>query len=269
MAESAPLALRFDVLTLFAEMFSAVSACGVTGRAWQQGKWQLQLWNPRDFTEDVHRTVDDRPYGGGPGMVMRVEPLEKAVVAAQQSRAEQGYQSDVPVVLLSPQGRVFEQGMAQSMALSQGAIFVCGRYEGIDQRFIDKWVTAEVSIGDFVLSGGELACMAMIDASVRLLPGVLNDGLSAVQDSFHSALSGLLDCPHYTRPDVYDGRAVPDVLQSGHHANIARWRRDQSLKASLEKRPDLITRAREAGQLSPADERFLAALKREASPDLK
>ena len=266
MSETPVQALRFDVITLFADMFAAVSACGVTGRAWQQRKWLLELWNPRDFTEDVHRTVDDRPYGGGPGMVMRVEPLEKAVLAVLESRRQADYDSGVPVVLLSPQGRPFNQAMAQSMSVSEGAIFVCGRYEGIDQRFINKWVSAEVSVGDFVLSGGELACMAMIDASVRLLPGVLNDDLSAVQDSFHASLSGLLDCPHYTRPEVYDDMPVPAVLQSGHHANIARWRREQSLMASANKRPDLIERAREAGLLSPADERFLASLNGKASP---
>lgn len=264
MSETPTQVLRFDVITLFAEMFSSVSAIGVTGRACQQGKWQLQLWNPRDFTDDAHRTVDDRPYGGGPGMVMRVEPLEKAVLAVQESRRQAGYAAAVPVVLLSPQGQVFNQAMAQSMSVSEGAIFVCGRYEGIDQRFIDKWVSAEVSVGDFVLSGGELACMAMMDASVRLLPGVLNDDLSAVQDSFHASLSGLLDCPHYTRPEHYDGVAVPDVLQSGHHANIARWRREQSLTASAQKRPDLIDRARAAGLLSSDDERFLASLTRKA-----
>lgn len=251
--------LRFDVITLFGPMFEAISQQGVTGRAHAQGRWQLQAWNPRDFTVDVHRTVDDRPYGGGPGMVMRVEPLEKAVRAARDQRAQAGL-PEAPVVLLSPQGRRFDQARAHELAGGTGAILVCGRYEGIDQRFVDRWVTQEVSLGDFVLSGGEIAAMAMMDAAVRLLPGVLNDDESAVQDSFNERLSGLLDCPHYTRPEVYDGRPVPDVLLSGHHANIERWRRRQSLEATLAKRPELIEAARERGWLSRDDEKFLSSL---------
>ncbi|RZS81821.1 tRNA (guanine37-N(1)-) methyltransferase [Pigmentiphaga kullae] len=254
--------LRFDVITLFGPMFEAISQQGVTGRAHAQGRWQLQAWNPRDFTVDVHRTVDDRPYGGGPGMVMRVEPLEKAVCAARDQRAQAGL-PEAPVVLLSPQGRRFDQAQAHALAGGTGAILVCGRYEGIDQRFIDRWVTQEVSLGDFVLSGGEIAAMAMMDAAVRLLPGVLNDDESAVQDSFNERLSGLLDCPHYTRPEVYDGQPVPDVLLSGHHANIERWRRRQSLEATSGKRPDLIEAARERGWLSRDDEKFLSDLQRE------
>jgi len=254
--------LRFDVVTLFGPMFDAVSEQGVTGRAHAQGRWQLHRWNPRDFTMDVHRTVDDRPYGGGPGMVMRVEPLEKAVCAAREQRAQAGL-PESEVILLSPQGRRFDQAAAQSLAGGPGAILVCGRYEGIDQRFIDRWVTQEMSLGDFVLSGGEIAAMAMMDAAVRLLPGVLNDDESAVQDSFNEQLSGLLDCPHYTRPEVYAGEPVPEVLLSGHHANIVRWRRRQSLEATLRKRPDLIEAARERGWLSRDDEKFLSDLQRE------
>jgi len=255
-------ALRFDVVTLFGAMFDAVSELGVTGRAHAQGRWVLHRWNPRDFTVDVHRTVDDRPYGGGPGMVMRVEPLEKAVRAALEGRAKAGL-PETEVILLSPQGRRFDQSIAQSMARGSGAILVCGRYEGIDQRFIDRWVTQELSLGDFVLSGGEIAAMAVMDAVVRLLPGVLNDDESAVQDSFNEHLSGLLDCPHYTRPEVYEGEAVPEVLLSGHHANILRWRRRQSLAVTLRKRPDLIEAARARGWLSRDDEKFLSDLQRE------
>jgi len=247
--------LRFDVVTLFGPMFSAVTEQGVTGRAHTQDRWRLTTWNPRDFTTDVHRTVDDRPYGGGPGMVMRGDPLEKAVAAIQADRA-----SAAPVILMSPQGRRFDQARAQALADSPGAILVCGRYEGIDQRFIDRWVTEEISLGDFVLSGGEIAALAVVDATVRLLPGVLNDGESAVQDSFNEHLSGLLDCPHYTRPEVFDGVPVPDVLMSGHHANIVVWRRRQSLEATARKRPDLIVAARERGWLSRDDEKFLSSL---------
>jgi tRNA (guanine37-N1)-methyltransferase len=249
-------ALRFDVISLFGPMFSAVSEQGVTGRAHTQGRWSLHTWNPRDFTQDVHRTVDDRPYGGGPGMVMRVEPLERAVKAAREARQA----ADAPVVLLSPQGRRFDQRAATQLAAGPGAILVCGRYEGIDQRFIDRWVTQEISLGDFVLSGGEIAALAVIDATVRLLPGVLNDSESAVQDSFDDSLSGLLDCPHYTRPEQYGDDPVPDVLLSGHHANIVRWRREQSLRATLQRRPDLIEAARGKGWLSRNDEKFLTGL---------
>lgn len=250
--------MRFDVISLFPDMFGAVRDIGVTGRAHRQQRWQLQVWNPRDFTHDVHRTVDDRPYGGGPGMVMLAEPLEHAVAAAGQARAE----ATPSVILMSPTGRRFDQSVAQELADGPGAIVVCGRYEGVDQRFIDRCVTHELSIGDFVLSGGELAAMAIIDSTVRLLPGVLNTADSALQDSFHETLAGLLDSPHYTRPEEYQGERVPEPLLSGHHANIERWRREQSLKLTAQRRPDLILKAREQGRLSAADEKFLQMLDR-------
>jgi len=247
--------MRFDVITLFPDMFSAIRDLGVTGRAHRQALWQLGLWNPRDFTHDVHRTVDDRPYGGGPGMVMLAEPLEQAVEAARAQRGDAA-----PVWLMSPTGRRFDQAMSQALRDEGGAILVCGRYEGIDQRFIDRCVTHEVSLGDFVLSGGEIPAMAMMDSAVRLLPGALNDADSALQDSFNNALTGLLDSPHYTRPENYKGLAVPAELLSGHHARIAAWRREQSLALTLRRRPDLIQRARQAGLLSRSDEDVLRRL---------
>ncbi|MCP1404344.1 tRNA (guanosine(37)-N1)-methyltransferase TrmD [Achromobacter insolitus] len=251
--------MRIDVVTLFPEMFGVVRDLGVTGRAHAQGRWSLHAWNPRDFTHDVHRTVDDRPYGGGPGMVMMAGPLEAAVNAAQDARTALGL-GRAPVALLAPVGRRYDQAGAESLAASEGIILICGRYEGVDQRFIARCVTQEISLGDFVLSGGEIAALAVIDAAVRLLPGVLNDGESALQDSFNDALSGLLDSPHYTRPEVYEGESVPAPLLSGHHANIARWRRERSLELTTARRPELIDAAREKGVLTQADERFLAAL---------
>lgn len=252
--------MRFDVITLFPEMLAAVSGQGITGRAFKQGLWELGLWNPREFTHDAHRTVDDRPYGGGPGMVMMVDPLEQAVDAARAQRLRQG-----PVLLMSPRGRRFDQPMAQSLVDGGGAILVCGRYEGVDQRFVDRCVTGEVSMGDFVLSGGEIPAMAIMDAAVRLLPGALNDAESARQDSFNEALAGLLDSPHYTRPEVYKNQRVPAELLSGHHARIAVWRREQSLTLTLRRRPDLLQQARKAGLLTDADEQFLARLEGSAA----
>lgn len=245
--------MRFDVISLFPDMFSVVRDQGVTGRAHAQGLWSLHSWNPRDYTHDVHRTVDDRPYGGGPGMVMLARPLECAVKQAREERAD----SQVPVVLMSPAGKTFNQAHAQEFACGSGAILVCGRYEGIDQRFIDRCVTHELSMGDFVLSGGEIPAMAIIDAVVRLLPGVLGHDQSASQDSFNTELTGLLDSPHYTRPERYENAVVPEVLLSGNHAHIAAWRRRQSLALTLERRPDLIAAARKAGWLSRADEAFI------------
>jgi len=272
--------MRFDVITLFPDMFSAVRDHGITGRAHRQGLWSLRLWNPRDFTHDVHRTVDDRPYGGGPGMVMMAEPLEDAVGAAHAERLAQSgpvaqagtnieAESDLPrerlsgsapVWLMSPTGRRYDQAMAQKLADGPGVILVCGRYEGVDQRFIQRCVTDEVSMGDFVLSGGEIPALAIMDSAVRLLPGALNDRESAFQDSFHDSLTGLLDSPHYTRPERYHGESVPAQLLSGHHANIAIWRRQQSLALTLARRPDLIQAARSQGRLGKADEAFLASL---------
>jgi tRNA (guanine37-N1)-methyltransferase len=260
--------MRIDVVTLFPDMFSVVRDLGVTGRAHERALWSLSLWNPRDFTHDVHRTVDDRPYGGGPGMVMMADPLEQAVAAIKASREQPAPaalpgtapKSSAPVVLMSPTGERFDQRMAQCLAHSDGAILICGRYEGIDQRFVDRCVTHEVSLGDFVLSGGEIAAMAIIDSAVRLLPGALNAAGSALQDSFNTSLTGLLDSPHYTRPENYRGVPVPGELLSGHHANIAVWRRQQSLALTARRRPDLIDAARDAGLLSAADEKFLRQL---------
>lgn len=249
--------MRFDVLTLFPEMFTPFADSGINARARHKGIWDLHCWNPRDYTHDIHRTVDDRPYGGGPGMVMLAEPLDAALDEALAARAAE---QDVPVVLMSPTGRRFNQPMAQEWAESAGAVLICGRYEGIDQRFIDARVTHEVSIGDYVLSGGEIAALAMIDSVVRLLPGVLNDKHSAAFDSFHTGLDGLLDSPHYTRPEVYKNQAIPEVLKSGNHKNIDRWRREQSLRLTAQRRPDLIHKARQEGLLTKRDEAFLAQI---------
>jgi len=248
--------MQFDVVTLFPEMFTALTQSGITRRAFEQRKCHLSLWNPRDFTTDRHRTVDDRPYGGGPGMVMMIKPLESAVRAAQARQAEQ----DLPaprVVYLSPQGRPLTHERVTQLAAEPGLVLLCGRYEAIDQRFLERCVDEEISLGDFVLSGGELPAMALMDAVIRQLPGVLNDEASAMQDSF---VNGLLDCPHYTRPEVYEGEAVPAILLGGHHLEIEKWRRERALEATARKRPDLIARAREAGLLSAGDERFLSSL---------
>jgi tRNA (guanine37-N1)-methyltransferase len=248
--------MRIDVLTLFTNGFQFLTESGITGRAHKLGLWSLKAWNPRDFVTDPHRTVDDRPYGGGPGMVMMAEPLALALKAVRLDR-----DGLAPVILLAPGGKRFDQSMAASLAQSAGAIFVCGRYEGVDQRFINQHVDEQWSLGDFVLSGGELALLPMLDAAVRLMPGAMNQQSSHNQDSFQPSLSGLLDSPHFTRPEVLDGVAIPDVLKSGHHLRIAQWRREQSLAQTLAYRPDLIAQARAAGQLSETDERFLLSLK--------
>ena len=224
--------MHLGVITLFPDMVSTIAEFGVVGRARRNALVSLDIENPRDHTSDVHRTVDDRPYGGGPGMVMKYAPLSGAVAAARE-RSPEGS----PVVYLSPQGRVFDQATAKRYAGLPGLILLAGRYEGIDERFIESHVDEELSIGDFVLSGGEVAAMAVIDAVVRLLPGVLGDDESAEQDSF---MEGLLDCPHFTRPEEIDGRKVPDVLLSGDHAQIARWRLKQALGRTFERRPDLV-----------------------------
>ena len=212
-------------------MFAAVSEHGVSRRALQRGLWRLKCWNPRDCTQDAHRTVDDRPFGGGPGMVMLAAPLERSIAAA---RAERG--DAAKVICMSPQGKPFSHAMAVELAASQGAILLCGRYEGIDERLLARSVDEEVSLGDFVLSGGEIAAMAIIDACVRQLPGALNDEASAQQESF---VAGLLDCPHYTRPESYEGMAAPEVLLGGHHEMIRRWRLQQSLLRTRERRPEM------------------------------
>lgn len=249
--------MRFDVITLFPELFAPFQASGVTRRAFESKAVDVRLWPLRDFAEDNYRRVDDRPYGGGPGMVMLVEPLEKALAAIRAGQAAAGL-APTPVVLFSPAGTPLSQARVTALAQEPGAVLVCGRYEGIDQRFIDAHVDEELSLGDFVLSGGELPALALLDAVARLKPGVLNDAQSHVQDSFSD---GLLDCPHYSRPEqMPDGRAVPPVLLSGHHADIARWRRERQLEFTARRRPDLIAAARAAGRLSKSDERFLASL---------
>ncbi len=250
------MAMRFDVITLFPQMFAALTESGITRRALEEKLYQLQTWNPRDFTTDNYRTVDDRPYGGGPGMVMLAEPLEKAIIAAKAAA-----KAATRVVMLSPQGQPLTQAKVLELLEAQNLILLCGRYEAVDERLLSRCVDEEISLGDFVLSGGEIAAMALIDAVVRQLPGALGDVQSAAQDSFADVESGgLLDCPHYTRPEVYEGMTVPEVLMSGHHAHIQRWRREQSLRVTLEKRPDLITKARQAGKLSKQDEQFLSSL---------
>ncbi len=250
--------MQFDVLTLFPEMFVALTESGVTGRAFARGICNLSLWNPRDFTHDRHRTVDDRSYGGGPGMVMQVKPLEDAVEAAKKRQAESGL-PEPKVIYLSPQGKPLTHQRVKQLAAEPGLVLLCGRYEAVDQRLIDRCVDEEISIGDFVLSGGEIPAMALMDATIRLLPGVMQDETSAENDSF---VDGLLDCPHYTRPEVYEDMEVPPVLLSGHHGQITQWRREQALRATLDKRPDLIEKARLAGLLSSTDEYYLSGLKK-------
>lgn len=246
--------LRFDAITLFPEMFSAVTASGITRRALERGLWSLQCWNPRDATTDNHRTVDDRPYGGGPGMVMLPGPLERTIVAARAARQEQGLAGRV--IYLSPQGEPLTHGKVLELAAGEGAILLCGRYEGVDERLIARCVDEEISLGDFVLSGGELPALALIDACVRQLPGALNDGASAVEESF---AAGLLDCPHYTRPEEYEGMRVPEVLLSGNHEQIRRWRLKQALGRTWRRRADLLARR----GLSSEEARLLAEYQQE------
>ncbi len=248
--------MQFDVVTLFPEMFAALTQSGVTRRAFEQGKCGLSLWNPRDFTSDNHRTVDDRPYGGGPGMVMMARPLEATINAAKQRQTELGLAAP-RVVFMSPQGRPLTHARVTQLKAEPGLVILCGRYEAVDQRLLDRCVDEEISVGDFVLSGGELPAMALMDAVIRLLPGVLNTEASAIEDSF---VNGLLDSPHYTRPETYEGMAVPPVLMGGNHAEIVKWRRQRMLEATATKRPDLLVSARAAGLLSKTDEQFLASL---------
>jgi tRNA (guanine37-N1)-methyltransferase len=248
--------MRFDVVTLFPELFAPHLTVGVTRRAFETDQVEVKLWPLRDFADDNYRRVDDRPYGGGPGMVMLAEPLERALAALHADRA-----APAPVVHFTPTGRRIDQALIQEFAAGAGAILLCGRYEGIDQRVLDRHVDLELSLGDFVLSGGELPALALLDGVARLQEGVLGDARSHEQDSFSD---GLLDCPHYSRPEVLgqgdEARPVPPVLLSGHHADIARWRRERSLELTARRRPDLIAAARAAGRLSPADEKYLARL---------
>lgn len=242
--------MRFDVVTIFPEMFAALTQWGITGRACEQGLVQVKTWNPRDFTADLRRTVDDRAYGGGPGMVMMAKPLEDTLAAVAQ-------ENPGPVILLSPQGEPFSQKIAKEIKDLSNVTLLCGRYEAIDQRLIERRVDREISLGDFVLSGGEIPAMAVMDAVIRMIPGALGDADSVAQDSF---MDGLLDCFHYTRPEIYENLSVPDVLLGGHHAKIADYRRKQSLELTLKRRPDLIEVARAEGLLSPSDEAYLASL---------
>ena len=244
--------MRFDVITLFPELFAPFLTAGVTRRAFESGQVDVKLRNPRDAASGNYRRIDDRSFGGGPGMVLMAEPLAQTVAAIQAERPEAA-----PVVLFSPIGKPLDHTTVQRWASSAGAILVCGRYEGVDQRFIDEFVTEQISLGDFVLSGGEVAAMALLDAVARLQPGVLGDDASHAQDSFNPVLDGLLDCPHYTRPEEWRGKTVPPELMSGHHAQIERWRRDQRLRLTARHRPDLIAQAREKGLLNREDEAAL------------
>lgn len=231
-----PIPYECDVITLFPDMFNAITQFGVTGRACENNIFHVSTWNPRDFTADRYRTVDDHPYGGGPGMVMKAQPLEDAIISARKRQQQIGI-AKPEVIYLSPQGQRLNHQMAARLSKTPGIIMLCGRYEGIDERLIIRQVDTEISIGDYVLSGGELAAMVLIDSIVRLIPGTLGDPESASQDSF---ASGLLDYPHYTRPEEYYDNTVPEVLLSGNHANIRRWRLQQALGKTWLKRPDLL-----------------------------
>ena len=246
---------QFDVVTLFPPMFDAISQYGITQRAREEERYHLHLWNPREFTEDNYHRVDDRPYGGGPGMVMLVDPLEKAIFAAKQRQQASGIVAP-RVIYMSPQGRPLNHSVVMELVAEPGLILLAGRYEGVDERLVRRQVDDEISIGDFVLSGGELAAMVLIDSIVRQLPGVLGDADSATQDSF---VNGLLDYPHYTRPEVYQGEAVPEILMSGNHALINRWRLKQALGRTWLRRPDLLA----ARQLTKEESGLLAAFKAE------
>jgi tRNA (guanine37-N1)-methyltransferase len=242
--------IRFDVVTLFPEMFAAVTGSGITGRALEAGLWSLTTWNPRDFATDNYRTVDDRPYGGGPGMVMLAEPLERTLDAVKTAGGGR-------VVYLSPQGRKLDHPRVREMLKEQAVTLLCGRYEGVDERLLGRRVDEEISIGDFVLSGGELAAMALMDAVVRQLPGAVGEPASVVEESF---ADGLLDCPQYTRPETYRGEKVPDVLLSGHHENIRRWRLKQALGRTWLRRPDLLAVRR----LNDEESRLLEEFRQES-----
>ena len=258
--EYLPLAMRFDVITLFPELFEPFVRVGITRRAFESGAVELHCFNPRDAVTDSYRRVDDRPFGGGPGMVFMAQPLLDTLSAIRKQRQDQA-----PVVLFSPLGPHLDHAAVQGWSDSSGAILICGRYEGLDQRFIDAHVDQQISLGDFVLSGGEVAAMALIDAVARLQPGVLSDQDSHHLDSFNPALDGLLDCPHYTRPEHWEGQPVPPVLLSGNHQQIALWRRQQRLRNTALLRPELLARARASGALGLQDEAFLGTL---SAPDV-
>ena len=254
--------MRFDIVTLFPELFAPHLTQGITRRAYESGQVDVRLWPLRDFADNNYRRVDDRPYGGGPGMVMLAEPLERALAQIRADRAAAG-DPPVPVVHFSPTGRRIDQAVVRDWATGPGAILLCGRYEGIDQRVLDRHVDLELSLGDFVLSGGELPALTLLDAVARLQDGVLGDAQSHLQDSFSD---GLLDCPHYSRPELLAATAnhpeaeVPAVLMSGHHRDIARWRRDRSLELTARRRPELLQQARADGRLDKADEKFLKSI---------
>jgi len=243
--------MRFDVITLFPEAFDAIGQYGITARALDNELYSLQFWNPRDFTTDTRKTVDDRPFGGGPGMVMMAEPLQKTISAVKTEVGSANW-----VIHFSPQGKPLTHHKVMELAAKPGLILLASRYEGVDERLIQRHVDEEISLGDYVLSGGEIPAMALIDAIVRQLPGSLGDADSAAQDSF---VNGLLDCPHYTRPEVVEGETVPAVLLSGHHEEIRRWRLKQALARTRAKRPDLLA----ARQLTKEESRLLAEIEQE------
>lgn len=252
--------MRYDVITLFPELFESHFRHGVTRRAFESGQVDVKLWQLRDFGDEPHRRIDDRPFGGGPGMVLLVEPLLRALQAIRVARNET---VGAPLIHFTPTGRALDQSVVRAEAEGPGAILLCGRYEGIDQRFLDAHVDREVSLGDFVLSGGELPALALLDAVARLQPGVLGDAASHQQDSFSV---GLLDCPHYSRPEILPGDdgatgGVPGILLSGHHGQIERWRRERSLQLTAERRPDLLAAAQAEGLLTQADRQYLESLK--------
>jgi tRNA (guanine37-N1)-methyltransferase len=250
--------LRMDVVTIFPEMFDALTEHGISGRAAERALFQLHRWNPRDLTEDAYRRVDDRPFGGGPGMVMLAEPLARTLDAVVQAQAQAQPGADKALVIyLSPRGAPLTQKRVCALAQLPALTLLCGRYEGIDERLLQTRVDEEIAVGDFVVSGGELPAMMLIDAVVRWLPGAVQDVASVQEDSF---AGGLLDCSHYTRPDNWRGLRVPEVLMGGHHERIREWRRQQALLATQQRRPDLVTRARAQGCLDSTDERFLSQL---------
>lgn len=265
--------MRIDIITLFPELFAPAMAHGINRRAFESGLVDVRLWQLRDFAAGNYRRVDDRPFGGGPGMVMQAQPLFDAVQAIRADRGLSALQdcsvdaqaqpqtADLPVVLFSPQGQTITHSVVAGWATpSADAVWVCGRYEGVDQRFVDRYVTHELSLGDFVLSGGELAAIPLLDAIARLQPGVLSDEQSHLQDSFNPSMDGLLDCPHYTRPEDWQGCRPPDVLLQGNHQAIAQYRREASLRATAVRRPDLLAKADKAGSLTKPDKRFVNGL---------